>query len=67
VLTFKLKNAHSKFQHVMNNILNEFSEISIVYINDVLMCSKILDQRFKHVKTFFNAIKRNGLAVSAPK
>ena len=28
---------------------------------------KKLDQHFNHLKTFFSATKRNGLAVSAPK
>ena len=37
VMPFGLKNAPSKFQHIMNDILNDYSEFSIVYIDDVLI------------------------------
>ena len=57
---YKLKNSPFQFQP----ILNDYSEFSIVH---VLTYSKILDQHFKHLKTFFNVIKRNGLAISALK
>ena len=67
MIPFGLKNALSEFQHIINDILNDYFEFSIVYIDDVLIYSKKLDQHFKHLKTFFNVIKRNGLAVSAPK
>ena len=67
VMPFGIKNAPSEFQHIMNNILNDYSKFSIAYIDYVLIYSKILDQHLKHLKTFFKAIKRNGLAISAPK
>ena len=58
VMPFELKNAPSKFQCILNNVLNYFFKFSIVYIDDVLVYSKKLDQHFKHLKTFFN--KGNG-------
>ena len=67
VKPFKLKNSPFESQRIMNDILNDYSESSIVYIHDVLTYSKILDQHFKHMKTFFNTIKSNGLSISAPK
>ena len=67
VMQFVLKKAPSEFQHIINNILNDYSEFSIIYIDDVLIHSKNLHQHLKHLKTFFDVIKRNGLAVSASK
>lgn len=58
VKPFKLKNSLFQFQHILNN----YSKFSIVYIHDVLIYSKILNQHFKHLKIFFN--KRNVLAIS---
>ena len=66
-MPFELKNAPSEFQHIMNDILNDYCKFLIVYIYDVLIYSKNLHQHFKHLKTFFNVIKYNGLVVSAPK
>jgi len=40
VAPFGLKNAPPKFQHTMNDIINDYSEFSIVYTNDVLIYSK---------------------------
>jgi len=62
-MSFELKNTPSKFQHV----LNDYFEIPIAYIDDVPIYSKILDQNSKHLKTFFNIIRRNGSSICAPK
>ena len=67
VMPFGLKNAASEFQHITNDMLNDYSIFSVVYLDDVIIFSKNLDQRFKHLKIFFNVFKRNRLANSAPK
>ncbi|KAK2424968.1 hypothetical protein QL285_035270 [Trifolium repens] len=67
VLPFGLKNAPSEFQNIMNDIFNPYSDFIIVYIDDVLVFSKSLDQHFKHLKIFKNIIIHNGLVLSAPK
>ena len=66
VASFGLKNAPCKFQHIVNDMLNDYSKFSIVYIDDVLIYLKILDQ-LQASKNVFNVIKRNGLGVSFPK
>ena len=66
-MPFGLKNAPSEFQNIMNEIFNPFSSHTIVYIDDVLIFSESLDKHWKHLRTFFHTIKRNGLVVSAPK
>ena len=49
VMPFGLKNAPSEFQNIMNEIFNPFSNHAFVYIDDVLIFSKSLDQHWKHL------------------
>jgi len=67
VMPFGLKNAPSEFQRIMNDILNPFSHFAIVYIDDVLIYSKSIDEHWKHLNSFVEIIKINGLVVSAKK
>jgi hypothetical protein len=67
VMPFGLKNAPSEFQRIMNDILNSFSHFAIVYIDDVLIYSKSIDEYWKHLNSFIEIIKINGLVVSAKK
>ena len=39
IMPFGLKNTHSEFQNMMNEIFNEYTRFSIVYIDDVLIFS----------------------------
>ena len=64
---FGLKNAPSEFQNIMNDIFNFFSHFTIVYIDDVLVYSSSIDEHWKHLYSFLDTIKRNGLVVSAKK
>ena len=66
-MPFGLKNAPSEFQNIMNDILNSFSHFTIVYIDDVLAYSKSIDEHWKHLYSFLDIIKRNGLDVSVKK
>ena len=67
VMPFGLKNAPSEFQKIMNDIFNPYTTFTIVYIDDVLIYSENIDQHFKHLKTFFHIIKKNGLVISLTK
>jgi len=49
----------------MNDILNPFGHFTIVYIDDVLIYSKSINEHWKHLNTFLDIIKHNGLLVSA--
>lgn len=51
----------------MNDIFNQYSEFSIVYIDDVLIYSKSIDQHWKHLNQFLTIVKNNGLVVSVSK
>jgi len=65
VMPFKLKNAPSEFQNIMNDIFTSFTSFIIVYIDDVLVFSKSIDQHFKHLQTSISVMERNDLAASA--
>jgi hypothetical protein len=59
VMHFGLKNAHSEFKNIMNDILNPFSHFAIVYIDDVLIYSKFIDEHWKHLKSFLEIIENS--------
>jgi hypothetical protein len=58
------KNAPSKFENIMNEILEPISHFSIIYIDDVLIFSKSIEEHWKHLNAFLEIIKVNGLVVS---
>ena len=66
-MPFGLKNAPSEFQNIMNDIFNSFSHFTIVYIDDVLVYSNYIYEHQKHLYSFLDSIKRNGLVVSTKK
>ena len=55
-MSFGLKNAPSEFQNIMNDIFNSFSNFTIVYIDDVLVYSKSIDEHWKHLYSFLDTI-----------
>ena len=67
MMPFRLKNTLSKFQNMMNYILNPYSYFLIVYIDDILVFSNSIEQHYKHLYTFFNVIKNNSFVVSQRK
>ena len=67
VMPFGLKNAPSEFQNIMNEIFAPFTEFPIVYIDDVLIFSKLIDNHWKHLDIFVETIKHNGLVIFATK
>ncbi|RDX88197.1 hypothetical protein CR513_30244, partial [Mucuna pruriens] len=62
-----LKNAPSEFQNIMNNIFNQYMDFSLVYLDDVLIFSKNINQHIEHLEKFINIIKENCLLVSEKK
>ena len=62
-----LKNAPSEFQEIMNNIFYPHIEFTIVYLDDVLVYSKGINQHIHHLEKFMNIIKEQGLVLSEKK
>jgi len=67
VMPFGLKNAPSKFQKVMDKIFKPYFDWLIVYIDDVLIFSKNIEDHFKHVNIFKHVVKHKGLVLSEKK
>ena len=67
VMPFGLKNAPSEFQNIMNDIFNPYSNFIIVYIDDILVFSKNIQEHFDHLHTFEKIIINNGLVISRSK
>ena len=63
-MPFGLKNVPSNFQSIMNDIYNSFTKFFIVYVDDVHVFSKTLDQHFKLLNIFLDITKKNGLTIS---
>jgi len=61
------RNAPSEFQNIINDIFMPYTTFIIVYIDDVLVFSRSIDQHFKHLQTFISVMESNGLAASASK
>ncbi|KAJ9561924.1 hypothetical protein OSB04_007084 [Centaurea solstitialis] len=66
-MPFGLKNTQSEFQNIMNDIILPISSFAIVYIDDVLIFSKSINEHFKYLNIFYDLIFKNGLVVSASK
>ena len=67
VMPFGLKNAYSKFQNIMNDIFNDYTRSSIVYINYIFIFSNLIEEHFQHLIIFQKIIKENGLVIFASK
>ena len=64
---FELKNAPSKFQQIMDNILKSYFDWLIVYIDDILVFSNSVEKHFKHLIIFFKVINEAFLVLSQKK
>ena len=67
VMPFGLKNTRSEFQNIMNDIFNDYTRFSIVYIDDVLIFLNSIEEHFQHLKFYQKLVRDNGLVISASK
>jgi hypothetical protein len=66
VMPFGLTNAPSEFQKRMDDIFRHLSFV-IVYIDDLLICSKDLKQHVQHLEQVYDLLYSHGLVLSKPK
>lgn len=62
-MSFRLKNAPSKFQKIMHETFLPFTHFIIVYIDDILIFSENIDKHQKHLQIFYKKIIQNGLVI----
>jgi len=81
VLPFGLTNAPATFQAVMNNLFNppkfnadgslnprhELSDFAIVFIDDILIFSKIADDHKRHIETVLSELRKHQLLLKPSK
>ena len=60
-MPFGLKYAHSEFQNMINDIFNDYTKFSIVYIDDVLIFLNSIEEHFQHLKIFQKLVRDNGV------
>jgi hypothetical protein len=67
VMPLGLKNAPTLFQRKMQNNFNENQEFVLVYIDDLLIFSKMYKEHIAHLDMFFRKVEQNDLILSKKK
>jgi len=68
VMPFGLKNSPATFVSLMNEVLNGIiGDFCFVYVDDIIVFSKTLDEHFKHLEEIFTRLEAAGLSISMEK
>ena len=67
VMPFGLCNAPATFQRLMQTVLAGLEEFSEVYIDDIIVFSKNLDDHMKHLELVFDRVRRAGMKLKPEK
>ncbi|KAL6189333.1 hypothetical protein ACLB2K_040722 [Fragaria x ananassa] len=67
VMPFGLKQAPSIFQRKMDNIFKPYSDFCIVYIDDILVFSKTMNEHLKHLEQVCKLIVQKGIILGQKK
>ncbi|KAL6205373.1 hypothetical protein ACLB2K_022633 [Fragaria x ananassa] len=67
VMLFGLKQAPSIFQRKMDNIFKPVADFCIVYIDDILVFSKTMDEHLKHLEQVCKLIVQKGIILGQKK
>jgi hypothetical protein len=61
-MPFGLTNAPATFQNLMNDVLRDFlDDFTIVYLDDILIFSRSLEEHKRHVRLVLERLRANGL------
>ena len=65
---FGLTNTPSTFMQLMNKVLKEFlGKFVIVYLDDILICSKKLEENLMHIQKVFEKLREENLLINLKK
>ena len=68
VMPFGLKQAPGWFQLLMNDVLRSvIGKICVVYLDDIIIYSKTLDQHIKDIETVFDLLRKAVLQIKVKK
>lgn len=68
VMPFGLTNAPASFQQLMNEVLREYLDISvIVYLDDILIYSKTREEHIEHIQQVLERLRKHRLWAKAEK
>ena len=68
VMPFGLTNAPSTFMWLMNEVLKEFlRKFFIIYLDDILIFSKILEEHLNHICKVFDELREEKLHMNLKK
>jgi hypothetical protein len=68
VMPFGLTNAPATFQAYINNVLREYIDVFVcVYIDDILVYSRTLEQHVEHVRKVLHALRKYNLRLKPSK
>ena len=68
VMSFELINASTSCQELLNNTLREYLNIFvIVYLNDILIFSQIIEEHEQHIKKVLECLSKRNLLIKSEK
>ncbi|GBG60651.1 hypothetical protein CBR_g11876 [Chara braunii] len=68
VMPFGLCNAHGTFQHAMNRIFHNYlDKCVIVYLNDILIFSKTVEEHVAHLDKFLSLLRQHKFKIKGEK
>jgi hypothetical protein len=67
-MPFGLTNAPATFQRLMNNLLQPvIHKFALVYLDDVIIYSRTIDEHIKHIQCVLNLLREGGLKIKLSK
>ena len=68
IMSFDLTNASATFQTFINNVLRRYlDQFVIIYLNNILIYSKIKEEHMQHVRKILQALKKADLRIKREK